>query len=100
MELKITKERVLAAAKECSNAGQVLKKLFPEVFEDDIPKIDWGKLTTSLYDNVVCIGNHFVEERFRMNCIIMGKDFEMVEIPEEWRKYPKEMTGYYVRKKS
>jgi hypothetical protein len=30
----------------------------------------------------------------------MGKDFEMVEIPEEWRKYPKEMTGYYVRKKS
>jgi hypothetical protein len=84
MELKITKERVLAAAKECSNAGQVLKKLFPEVFEDDIPKIDWGKLTTSFGDNVVCIGKHWVDECIRMNCIIVKEGYELVEIPEEW----------------
>jgi hypothetical protein len=35
-----------------------------------------------------------------MNCIIVKEGYELVEIPEEWRGYSKEMTGYYVRKKS
>ena len=35
-ELKITSERVLAAAKKCSEAKEVLKELFPEAFEKDI----------------------------------------------------------------
>lgn len=35
MELKITKERVLEAANSCAQAKGVLKKIFPEVFEDD-----------------------------------------------------------------
>jgi hypothetical protein len=35
MELKITKEKVLAAAKKCSQAKDVLKEMFPEVFEED-----------------------------------------------------------------
>jgi hypothetical protein len=35
MELKITKEKVLSAAKKCSQAKEVLKEMFPEVFEDD-----------------------------------------------------------------
>ncbi len=30
--LKVTKERVLAAAKECPTADQTLRKLFPEAF--------------------------------------------------------------------
>jgi hypothetical protein len=34
-ELKITKEKVLEAAKGCKDAEKVLKTLFPEVFEDD-----------------------------------------------------------------
>ena len=34
MELKITKERVLAAAKKCSTAKGVLSEIFPEVFEE------------------------------------------------------------------
>jgi hypothetical protein len=34
-ELKITKERVLEAAKECPTSQAVMKKLFPEVFEED-----------------------------------------------------------------
>jgi hypothetical protein len=41
-ELKITKERVLAAASKCTDAREVLKELFPEAFEDkwfDLPLI-------------------------------------------------------------
>ena len=34
MELKITKERVLAAAKRCSTAKGVLSEIFPEVFKE------------------------------------------------------------------
>ena len=35
-ELKITKERVLVAAKSCPDADRILKKLFPEAFEEDV----------------------------------------------------------------
>ena len=34
-EIKITKERILEAAKGCSQAKPTLKTLFPEVFKDD-----------------------------------------------------------------
>jgi len=33
-ELKITKERVLEAAKHCTSSKSVLEKLFPEAFEE------------------------------------------------------------------
>lgn len=46
-ELKITKERVLEAANSCAQAKEVLKKIFPEVFEDDkylnVPPFIHGK---------------------------------------------------------
>lgn len=35
MKLKITKERVLAAAAKCETAKETLMELFPEAFEDD-----------------------------------------------------------------
>lgn len=35
MKVETTKERILEAAKGCSDAKHVLKTLFPEVFEDD-----------------------------------------------------------------
>ena len=35
-ELKITKEAVLNAAKECPDAADVLKKLFPKIFTAEI----------------------------------------------------------------
>ena len=35
MELKVTQERVKAAAAKCGDAKRVLQELFPEVFEDD-----------------------------------------------------------------
>jgi hypothetical protein len=37
-ELKITKEKVLEAAKKCASAKQVLSTLFPEVFEKKLYK--------------------------------------------------------------
>ena len=42
-ELKITKERVLAAAWDCPTAKEVLKKLFPEVFKESPP--EWEDVT-------------------------------------------------------
>lgn len=35
MELTITKEKVIEAASKCSQAKEILKTLFPEVFEED-----------------------------------------------------------------
>ena len=35
MELKVTKEKVLKAAKDCKDAEKVLRTLFPEVFKGD-----------------------------------------------------------------
>jgi len=34
-ELKITPDKVLSAAKKCPQAKEVLKEMFPEVFEED-----------------------------------------------------------------
>lgn len=43
LELKITKEKVLAGAEKCPQAKQVLKEMFPEVFKDD-KYLDLSKL--------------------------------------------------------
>ena len=52
MELKVTKEKVLEAAKDCKDAERVLKTLFPEAFEDnkyfDLHPLDENTL---LFDN-------------------------------------------------
>jgi hypothetical protein len=37
MKLEITKEKVLEAASKCSEAKEILKTLFPEVFEEERP---------------------------------------------------------------
>ena len=37
-ELTITKEAVLRAAEKCSTAKNILKEIFPEVFEADYPE--------------------------------------------------------------
>ena len=42
MKLEITKEKVLEAAAKCSQAKETLKTLFPEVFEDEKPKIKFN----------------------------------------------------------
>lgn len=50
-ELKITKEKVLAAAAKCSTAKETLKTLFPEAFDDGF-KIHPKHARTNLVDDV------------------------------------------------
>ena len=50
-ELKITKERVLEAAKSCPQADAVLKKLFPEAFADDVSDLHMKKFYWNLCGN-------------------------------------------------
>ena len=38
MKLEITKEKVLEAAEKCSQAKETLKTLFPECFENKLPR--------------------------------------------------------------
>ena len=44
-ELKISKEKVLEASKQCPNAKVVLKLLFPDVFEEENinKEIEWRR---------------------------------------------------------
>jgi len=59
-ELKITKERVLAAASKCGEAKTVLKELFPEAFE---PKWELCGGTNSYPDGrFIMSGRHFSPE--------------------------------------
>lgn len=63
MELKITKERVLEAAKDCADAKRVLTKLFPEVFVADYVQVD-ASLSIKTKDGYNAItrrnGGHYV----------------------------------------
>lgn len=51
MELKITKEKILEAASKCSTAKEILKTLFPEVFENN-KYFDLDRLETSELKNI------------------------------------------------
>lgn len=66
MELKITKEKVLEAAKSCPNAKEVLNKLFPECFENNVNnEIDLSKLTL-IDENLIGNGKYwFIDSRFK-----------------------------------
>ena len=50
-DLKITKDRVLEAAKSCPQANAVLKKLFPEAFEDDLSGLHMKKFYWNYHGN-------------------------------------------------
>ena len=54
MELKITKERVVEAAKSCPQADAVLKKLFPEAFVDDLSDMHMKKFVHIQNKNHSC----------------------------------------------
>lgn len=59
MELKVTKERVLAAAAKCSDASRILKELFPEAFSPEEKRLLFkqvGKRLEGLYpDGSGCV---------------------------------------------
>jgi hypothetical protein len=56
MELKVTKERVLAAAGKCGQAKEVLKSLFPEAFVMEQRKPEIG----DVYSNSSLDSTHIV----------------------------------------
>ena len=55
IELKITKEHVLEAAKSCPDADRILRKLFPEAFEEDISNMHMKKFHWSGDKSKTCV---------------------------------------------
>lgn len=84
MELKITKERVLEAAEKCGAAKNVLKSLFPEVFEDDdfmkIPLVNHSHEIfpsgSPLVNIIQVAGGHYHEQG-----LWVSGDYEVVVVP-------------------
>lgn len=77
-ELKITKEKVLAASKLGSKEEEVLKTLFPEVFEDGYFK--FGKCfetTTSNNGNPLLIGWGLVDEEHSGKILLVNRDYQL-----------------------
>jgi hypothetical protein len=58
-ELKIFKERVLAAAKTCSQASEILQALFPEAFTSEWPK-DFEKYGAFIWKDIIYMKDHLV----------------------------------------
>jgi hypothetical protein len=74
MELSITKERVLEAAKTSNDAGVILKALFPEAFELEYIKpfvvSDITYETTGIF-----IGRDFAPiKNLNGKCVMISKD--------------------------
>lgn len=61
-ELKVTKEKVLEAAKVSKEGKEVLEKLFPEVFEEEY--YDFGE---EFNTNTFCISPFFIARSFAKN---------------------------------
>ena len=71
-ELKITKEKILEASKQCEQAMEVLRAMFPEAFEgeerwvDITEEIDWC-MYKFCSDSYWLMGTFAGEERFYFN---------------------------------
>jgi len=97
-ELKIKKERVLEIAESCEQANSILKKLFPEVFEekeaDDITEeIEWKlyKGTSGYWMNGFYRGEHV--------CYLDGVDiFGVYPLKIRIEKQHKFTAGFIIRK--
>ena len=50
MELKVTKEKVLAAASKCTTAKQVLQEMFPEAFDNSVDLSDYELDSKTMID--------------------------------------------------
>ena len=73
-ELKITKERVLSAAEKCGIAEEILKELFPEVFNVSPP--EWEDITKKC--RISNVGNSlYVHDGFYY-CFLIPNGAEVV----------------------
>lgn len=98
MECKVTKEKVLEAAKTSVEAEEALKILFPEVFESEY--FDFGKeklITTSFYVNdPLMIGEVCTKKREDVHKILLlNSRYELEVIPN----YYSHLTGLKFKKK-
>ena len=85
MEFKITKEKILEAASKCNTAGDTLKILFPEAFEEKEEYFAFGEAYT--IDGItgrgpIYIGKGNAPKRLRGKCLILNYNWE-VEVKVE-----------------
>jgi hypothetical protein len=91
--LKITKEQVLEAAKKSSEADEVLRALFPDVFVPDGP-FDFGEeysLSTRNDGPLVIAHGHAPTTDLRNKCLYVHPHYEM---KEQWSGRFKILTFY------
>lgn len=63
-ELKITKEKVLAAAAKCSTAKEVLKEMFPEVFKEESIIPNFKTIQDASYSGMLMKSSEFNDAIF------------------------------------
>lgn len=81
-ELKISREKVIEAAGKCSTAKEILKTLFPEVFESKFDKHKIYAITDN-YNNVHklhCIKGNWAFISLDNSCNISYREFDSPEI--------------------
>lgn len=95
LEIKITKEKVLAAAEACPEAKEVLKKIVPEAFEDEWEDIT-HKVFCFLHEHGRGCDIHFSEYSHKDTELAFGWIYAdgMIEVKDEekWR-YKIENSG-------
>ena len=79
-EIKIKKERILKAAKNCNQTKQVLRTLFPEVFEEDY--FDFSNcehvLTYEISDDFpLYIGQLYMPNGLFNKCLVVNNNYEL-----------------------
>jgi len=78
-ELKIRKDRVLLAAKECEEAAEVLETLFPEVFEEEEEGLDITEECKFIPEKDLAVGSCYLNIRYADEDIgLVGYDGVMV----------------------
>ena len=72
MELTITKEKVLAAAENCSSAKETLKVLFPEAFEKETQYIHEFNVN-GVTEIGIFIGRSYAPSDLCNRCVMVDK---------------------------
>lgn len=97
MELTVTKEKVLEAAKTSDGAKEALKVLFPEVFKPEY--FDFGD-STKLdfnFNTPLAIANRFIKtEDDKRKVLLVHNDYEVEVIPDYYPSF----TGLKFKKKN
>jgi hypothetical protein len=104
MELTVTKEKVLEAAKTSDSAKEALKVLFPEVFKVEPEYYDFGKeiklnhlfLNGPLIEKPLMIAAGVAMKNDECKVLILNIDYELEVIPNYYNIF----TGLKFKKKN